>query len=142
MYIKLTNGIPAKYTLGQLRCDNSNTSFPKVIPDELLVNYDVYPCSVLERPTFDNLTQSLTEGAFEQDASGNWSLSWVVSDRPLEEASSALRAHRNSMLSNTDWMAVTDRTMTGPEIAYRQSLRDVPQQDGFPSAVTWPVAPT
>ena len=64
---------------------------------------------------------------------------WAASadDRAAEE----VRDVRNTMLSASDWMAVSDRTMTGPETAYRQSLREVPQQETFPSEVTWPVAP-
>ena len=64
---------------------------------------------------------------------------WAASadDRAAEE----VREKRNTMLSASDWMAVSDRTMTGPETAYRQSLREVPQQETFPSEVTWPVAP-
>ena len=56
-------------------------------------------------------------------------------------AAKDVRDVRNTMLSASDWMAVSDRTMTGPETAYRQSLREVPQQETFPSEVTWPVAP-
>ena len=56
-------------------------------------------------------------------------------------AAEEVREKRNTMLSASDWMAVSDRTMTGPETAYRQSLREVPQQETFPSEVTWPVAP-
>ena len=53
-------------------------------------------------------------------------------------AAKDVRDVRNTMLSASDWMAVTDRTMTGPETAYRQSLREVPQQAGFPDNIIWP----
>ena len=64
---------------------------------------------------------------------------WAASAdvRAAEEA----REKRNTMLSASDWMAVTDRTMTGPETAYRQSLREVPQQEGFPHTHTFPEGP-
>tara|TARA_R110002153_G_scaffold139045_1_gene289689 strand:- start:145 stop:432 length:288 start_codon:yes stop_codon:yes gene_type:complete len=64
---------------------------------------------------------------------------WVAAedDRKAE----GVRAERNAMLSSSDWMAVSDRTIAGPETAYRQSLRDVPQQTGFPNDVVWPVKP-
>tara|TARA_R110000823_G_scaffold287490_1_gene405758 strand:+ start:1261 stop:1539 length:279 start_codon:yes stop_codon:yes gene_type:complete len=70
---------------------------------------------------------------------GNRESEWLAGAdvRAAEE----VREKRNIMLSASDWMAVTDRTMTGPETAYRQSLRQVPQQETFPSEVTWPVAP-
>lgn len=47
---------------------------------------------------------------------------------------------RNSLLFETDWWAVSDRTMTQAEIDYRQALRDLPSQDGFPN-VEFPVKP-
>ena len=51
------------------------------------------------------------------------------------------RAERDALLTETDWWAVADRTMTQAEKDYRQALRDVPQQDGFPVNITWPTKP-
>ena len=51
------------------------------------------------------------------------------------------RNKRDNLLAETDWWAVTDRTMTQQQIDYRQALRDVPAQSGFPSSITWPVKP-
>lgn len=53
----------------------------------------------------------------------------------------AKREYRDTLLKETDWWAVGDRTMTQAEIDYRQALRDVPAQDGFPLDITWPVKP-
>jgi hypothetical protein len=52
-----------------------------------------------------------------------------------------VRDKRNALLAETDWWAVTDRTMSAEETAYRQALRDVPQQEGFPFNITWPTKP-
>lgn len=52
-----------------------------------------------------------------------------------------VRQKRNALLAETDWWAVADRTMTQAEIDYRQALRDVPTQAGFPDNVTWPTKP-
>ena len=52
-----------------------------------------------------------------------------------------VREERNTLLAETDWWAVSDRTMTQAEIEYRQALRDVPQQGGFPVNITWPTKP-
>ena len=56
-----------------------------------------------------------------------------------------LRKERNRLLSETDWMAVSDRTMTQAQIDYRQALRDLPQtadpqldEQGNLTNVTWP----
>ena len=58
-----------------------------------------------------------------------------------EQYSKDARFERNLLLAQTDWWAVSDRTMTQAEIDYRQALRDVPAQAGFPENVTWPTKP-
>ena len=93
MHLKLTNGTPAKYTLGQLRRDNPQTSFPKLIPDDLLASYDVYPYTRPAVPEYNGLTQRLTDGEFEQ-VDGAWSLPYVVTDMPLEDKIRNLKAAR------------------------------------------------
>jgi hypothetical protein len=52
-----------------------------------------------------------------------------------------IRSKRNSLIASTDWWGSSDRTMTAEETAYRQALRDVPSQAGFPADVTWPTKP-
>jgi hypothetical protein len=93
MHLKLTNGTPAKYTLGQLRRDNPQTSFPKLIPDDLLASYDVYPYTRPTVPEYNGLTQRLTDGEFEQ-VDGAWSLPYVVTDMPPEDQMRNLKASR------------------------------------------------
>jgi hypothetical protein len=50
------------------------------------------------------------------------------------------RQKRNDLLTETDWWAVSDRTMTQEQIDYRQALRDLPSQEGFPD-VNFPEKP-
>lgn len=52
-----------------------------------------------------------------------------------------VRKLRNDYLSQTDWWASTDLTMTDAQTAYRQALRAVPEQEGFPDSVVWPTKP-
>ena len=52
-----------------------------------------------------------------------------------------LRSQRNELLTETDWMASSDRTISNAEKAYRQALRDLPANTADPSDVTWPTAP-
>ena len=59
----------------------------------------------------------------------------------LEIEGPKVREERNALLAETDWWAVSDRTMTQAETDYRQALRDVPQQEGFPTDITWPTKP-
>lgn len=62
-----------------------------------------------------------------------------------EEAFEMLRAVRNQLLQQSDWMAVSDRVMTQAQIDYRQALRDLPatadpqlDRNGQLTNVTWP----
>ena len=52
-----------------------------------------------------------------------------------------IRSKRNSLIASTDWWAASDLTMTAEQTAYRQALRDVTTQAGFPANVTWPTEP-
>lgn len=49
-----------------------------------------------------------------------------------------IRSERDALLNASDWMAMSDRTMTDSQSAYRQELRDVPQDFANPAAVVWP----
>ena len=53
-----------------------------------------------------------------------------------------VRTERNAKLTATDWTQITDSTAdkTAWEV-YRQALRDIPAQAGFPWTITWPDAP-
>jgi len=52
-----------------------------------------------------------------------------------------VRNQRDSLLAATDWTALSDVTMSSEMTAYRQALRDIPSQAGFPASVTWPTKP-
>jgi len=52
-----------------------------------------------------------------------------------------VRSERDSLLAATDWTANSDVTMSDAMREYRQALRDVPQQAGFPHDVVWPTKP-
>tara|TARA_R110000764_G_C10936116_1_gene375619 strand:+ start:727 stop:1002 length:276 start_codon:yes stop_codon:yes gene_type:complete len=52
-----------------------------------------------------------------------------------------VRAQRDTLLAASDYMALADR-ITADWTTYRQALRDVPAQAGFPTSVTWPVEPS
>ena len=84
MHIKLTNGQPETYTIGQLRRDNPQVSFPKSIPDATLAEYDVYPLTATERPSYDPITQNLTEGT-PALVDGVWTQVWEISEATPEE---------------------------------------------------------
>lgn len=148
MHIKLTNGKPEIYTIGKLRRDNPNTSFPKTISNEILARFDVYPYTQQERPTYDEKTQNVVDGGFVQDENGNWTKIWNVVEKTqteiaewIETKANSIRSRRNQLLSETDFYALSDVTLTAEMAAYRQALRDITNQQGFPETVEWPVKP-
>lgn len=51
-----------------------------------------------------------------------------------------VRNQRDKLLVASDPMALADR-ITDAWKTYRQALRDVPAQSGFPNSITWPTAP-
>lgn len=55
------------------------------------------------------------------------------------------RAQRDALLRACDWTVGADAPLTDEQVAawraYRQSLRDVPAQPGFPNSIEWPKPP-
>ena len=140
MYIKLANGTPDKYTLAQLRRDNPNVSFPKDIPAEALALFDVYPVKRIDPPEHNPLTQ-IVHVIDPVQTEGDWVQQWETLDLPKDQAAENIRAERNRLLAETDWMALSDNTMTQAWADYRQALRDLTAQEGFPYSVEWPTKP-
>ena len=65
-------------------------------------------------------------------------------NREFEMAIETLRGTRNSLLAQTDYLALSDQTMTAEMTAYRQALRDI--TNGLTTveqvnAVVWPEKP-
>jgi len=141
MYLKITDGHPEQYSLGQLHRDNPSTSFPRDPSAELLAGYGVYPYTRPDMPTCDWMTSRVVDGAFEQGEDSAWSLGYVVEQMSEAEAAANIRGYRDSLLQETDWMALSDNTMTPENAAYRQALRDITAQEGFPYEVVWPTKP-
>ena len=52
-----------------------------------------------------------------------------------------IRAERDRLLAETDYLALSDNTMSAEMTAYRQALRNITDQTGFPYSVTWPTKP-
>lgn len=52
------------------------------------------------------------------------------------------RHRRDTLLAQSDWTQVADAPVdAGAWAAYRQALRDLPGQPGFPETINWPVRP-
>lgn len=148
MFIKLNNGVAQDYTIGQLRKDNRNTSFPRTMTEELLADYDVYPAVHAAMPTYDEATQRVSQNGVATAVDGVWTYGYTVDALTDEEVAAVLaqkasgvRTDRDSRLAVTDFHALTDTDMSEAMTTYRQALRDIPEQDGFPNEINWPTEP-
>lgn len=151
MHALIKDNAVAKYPYGltQLKGDNQNTSFPAQVSDATLVEFDVYRVFFSTPPEITS-TQVLEEGVpvFDDEAQ-RWTQVWQVRDMTVEEIdertkaqASSIRAERNAKLAETDWTQLADAPVNKEAWAtYRQALRDVTTQSGFPWTVTWPDAP-
>jgi hypothetical protein len=52
-----------------------------------------------------------------------------------------LRVKRNARLAETDYLALSDSTLTDEMRTYRQALRDLPANTTDPANPVWPVKP-
>lgn len=63
-------------------------------------------------------------------------------DADIASQAASVRAQRNKLLTESDWTQINDSPVDKAEwAAYRQSLRDISTQDGFPLNVVWPNKP-
>jgi hypothetical protein len=81
----------------------------------------------------------------EEAAIGDVIINGVISGKSIQSDSALManrvRETRNKLLADTDWWALTDHVMTPEQTAYRQALRDITTQDGFPNNVIYPPLP-
>ena len=134
------------YSLWDLRDDYPNVSFPRDPAAEVLEDYNVRIVTLTTPP----------EAAYNQDLSesvalldGVWTQQWSLVDASAEDVtarndaqSRTVRSYRNDLLTESDWTQLADATADKTAWAsYRQALRDVPSQPGFPHNVTWPTTP-
>ena len=149
-YIKITNGTQEAYNLGQLRRDNKAISFPKTIEASTLASYGVYTVVVADAPSYTAATQVITRNTTATDVGGQWTYEWTVRDKTSDElaadtanAAASARGTRNGLLAETDYMALSDVTMSEAVTTYRQALRDITSHANWPnlSDSDWPTKP-
>ena len=106
---------------------------------------------VIER-TIDNSTQSnTTKSRWTLVEENQVVMGITISDLPDADLSQRVRQKRDDLLAQSDWVvtkAVEQNAADGLGIQvpmnwinYRQALRDIPAQAGFPYTVTWPQEP-
>jgi hypothetical protein len=154
----------------QFRDEHPNTSFPQQITDEIIDSFGYDP--VLEgaqAPTIPPYEVSVRAGV--EEINGQWFTKYIVGpvftdtedataaeqeaaykQRIDDEAAKRVRDDRNKRLADTDWRvtyevekaAIDGLGIQYPQVwgDYRQALRDITSQPGFPHNVTWPEEPT
>lgn len=58
-----------------------------------------------------------------------------------EQALADLRTKRNGLLAETDYLALSDATLSSDMTTYRQALRDLPANTSDPANPVWPTKP-
>ena len=149
---------------GEVRRMHSNTSLPKVWDANVCEALGIDPVLISPKPDTTGYTQAVRSGA-TQDANGNWVQAWSVVDMFSDttedgvmttkaeheaayqanldaKAADSARSQRDKLLAECDWTQVLDAPVDQTAWAtYRQALRDVPAQSGFPNSIDWPIKP-
>ena len=152
MFVKATNDQIDQYpyTVGDLRRDYPNTSFPKRLSDETMAAYGMFPVEHDETPAYDRLTQRIVHSNEPVLKDGKWLITkTVVALTPEQIAdkneakAKEVRRTRDNLIADTDWMALSDNTLTPEWATYRQALRDITDHANFPwlNDEDWPVKP-
>jgi len=134
------------YSLGMLRKENPNTSFPKQPSVADMEAFNVYPVTEAN-PTVGE-GQRLAKTWTPTLVSGDWVLAHEAVDLTSDEVAEAtaviaanMREKRDKLIAATDFYALSDVSMSEAMTKYRSDLRAVPEQSEFPTTITWPTAP-
>ena len=143
MFVKVLNNVITDwpYSFANLQSDYANTSFPPNPDYDTLSEFNVYKYIRVDMPSYDLLTQYLEE-IKPTLVNGKWTQKWEVKNLSASMASDNIRQKRNSLLGETDYHALSDQTLSSEMNTYRQKLRDITSQSGFPFSVTWPTKPS
>ena len=137
------------YTLTDLKRANPGTSWPKVISDEVAANFGVVPVKPTQQPA-DNYLTNLERTAVKQG--DGWLEKWTETPATPEQITERtdakaadVRIERNQYLAACDWTQLADSPLDADTKSawalYREALRMLPEQTGFPWNVQWPSAP-
>jgi hypothetical protein len=132
---------------GEFRSRNKGTSFPSQWSVELVEELGLDPVFETPTPTVTRYQTAYKDGV--EQVAGKWVWKWSISEMDDEAKTAkdaaqatAVRADRDLRLANSDWTQVADAPVDKAAWAtYRQGLRTLPEQAGFPWDITWPVKP-
>lgn len=126
---------------------HSNISFPANLSEKLLNEFgaDI----VFESPQPNVTHYEFVRRVGVEQMNGKWHKKYEAVEMDSEAKLAAdqkqariVREHRTRLLAESDWTQLADAPVDSAAwAAYRQALRDVPGQPGFPWTVDWPVKP-
>lgn len=149
MFAKIENGVPVEWNIPNIRQRFPQTSFPAEITDSAMP--DSYVIVRAAASHYPAPGQKVVPAA-PVLADGKWVTGWEVVAMSTEEIAErdqaqavAVRSDRDSRLAACDWVVAKAYEQQTPVpsawVDYRQKLRDVPAQQGFPYTVVWPTKP-
>ena len=107
------------------------------------INHGTPEKPIMETILSDVSMPYITDADYQLALSEAWQGEVTVEEVP--ETADEIRARRDRLLAATDWAVLPDSPLDAQSLdavkTYRQALRDVPQQDGFPGTITWPEMP-
>lgn len=131
------------YSVSKLRSDNSSVSFPAEIPVVRLAEWNVFEVVLVQPPQAQ--PGQILEESIPCFIDNSWTQTWQLRElnsQELIEQAALVRQQRNALLASSDWTQVADAPVDRTAWAnYRQALRDITNQTGFPASITWPVQP-
>ena len=92
-------------------------------------------------PRYHNIGGTRVQYTAEEETARDAEESAVAADAN-NRAAARVREERDRLLAETDYLALSDVTMSDAWKTYRQNLRDIPAQSGFPNSVTYPTKPS
>ena len=150
---------------GEFRALHPNTSMPQILSEELLNEFGADVVFEGAQATGGTVYQYSVYGGVEQ-IDGKWYTKWNLGPSFFQtedadgnvttaaqneanykaykdaEQAKSVRATRGEKLADSDWTQVADAPVDKAVWAtYRQALRDITTQSGFPWEITWPDAP-
>ena len=142
------------YSIDQYRAENKNKSLPKFLNNRYLATEYVFPVYASDRPEYNEPTQAIRADIENPylDEDSEWKYYWVIVEkteeqiaRDTEAKATEVRTQRDTLLSECDWVTLraadTNTLLDLTWATYRQALRDVTAQDGFPYTIEWPEKP-
>ncbi len=128
----------------EFRKRHKNTSFSRLLDENLLDAFDTD--IVFEGPQKQGPPPySYTYRNGVEKIGDKWYTKYSIRQQdkePIDEQRAVSeRNKRDNLIKESDWRAVSDRQLEPEWKEYRQALRDITQQEGFPHDVEWPIDP-